>query len=191
MDADQRAILLHMRVDDVLLDDGGWTRLMQSMRGGMGPRRPGGGRQIHSYECRNQKITAEWFDGTKTVVTKGDVAKYLKTVEPQLIDTLRGARDAERAENRRTSTWCWCQKYLGTGVTNDHSRPFPPLSYHPTNAESDEHYRIVHACTDERRAALAAVLQLAEPVKKTFKPEPTSEALAGMLFTVTPVGMLF
>lgn len=164
MNRDQRLLLEATRDEGLLLDDSGWDRLMTSMAGYYGGGRNRGDRDITRYEARRPKLFGEFNDGTQVTITRAELTRFRATINPVAVAALRAARDARRAEDRRTDGWCWCSKYRHSGVTNDHSKPFPPLSYHPTEAETDEHYARCRELRTQLHQALRDALNLDEPL---------------------------
>lgn len=163
MNRDQREVLWRMggwQVANCLLHDGGWVSMMPSMWGGAGPRRPDGpGRQVSRFECRNGKVTAEWFDGTCTVVTKAQVNRWRKALEPAVLGALQAARDAAQAEARSADGWCMCPQQRGEGKCFGRAS-YLPKCYHPTDDEYAAHIKRTRACAVAEKLALQAALHL-------------------------------
>lgn len=167
MNREQRMVLLHIHASDLLLDgDDGWSRLMTSMQGGSGPR--GKHQDVHtvsSYDCRDQKISAEFHDGTKVVVKKKDITAYVKTVPADILAEVQAARLALREEANRTYDWCHCPVQRGEpgkcfGNFGAHGE-----RYHPTDEEDQEHLEIYWQLRDRQKAALQTALGLnPEPI---------------------------
>lgn len=163
---DQRTLLLRLRDADILLDDGGWDRLMQSRRGGCSPHREGEPRHtIRIYDCGAGKITAEWHDGTTTVITKAQFSAYRRTLAPVLRESLEAARAAQDQERRETAMWCMCPAQRGEGECKgrlpwdrDRERPHPSDDEYRAHVERERELR--HRVWLALRAAL---LLTAEP----------------------------
>lgn len=156
MNRDQREVLLHMGDERAVLNDAGWDHMMQSMRGGCGP---GEGHTIHRYECRGGKITAEFHDGTTTVVTKAQMVKWRKTVDPVLLADLAAADEAAMEHYLSTLHWCMCPQQRGEGKCFG-NLPGEPQRYHPTDVEYDAKLRQSMVLREREKEALRAALQL-------------------------------
>lgn len=164
MNRDQRAVLLHMGVEELLIDSDGWTRLMQSMRGGSGPRGDRPEHSVQSYDCRSNKITAEFHDGTTVVITKANIAKFVRTLGGEVLEQVSAVRDEIRAEHWRTEAWCMCPVQRGVeGARCGGRAAYLPKPVHPSDEEYEKHILICQELRDRLKAALRTALQL-DPV---------------------------
>lgn len=151
---DQRWLLwaVGLSISRALIDDAGLDHYMSSMCGGT---RHGddGPEWLASFETRAGEITGGPIMGeTRVTVTRSDLRRFRATIPAELLAELSGIEKAQLDEHWRTELWCWCgnneshQDFLG----RDH--------YHPTDAETDEHYAIARELIDRERNCLRRIL---------------------------------